>query len=86
MLKLRLGRGEDRRIRGQQVVPDDRARLGLDFRTFLQESLPVQDERTITHGAGILEGVQAHQDRAPHGGPLDGSAYPRARRAGSAFY
>ncbi len=42
----------------------------------------MQDERTITHGAGILEGVEAHQDRTPHGGPLDGSAYPRPRRIG----
>ncbi len=42
----------------------------------------VQDERTFTRGFGILEGVQAHQDRAPHGGPLDGSAYPQPRRSG----
>ena len=27
-----------------------------------------QEERTITCDVGILEGVQAHQGRAPHGG------------------
>ena len=42
----------------------------------------MQSERTITREVGILEGVQAHQDRAPHGGPLDGSAYPRTRHSG----
>ena len=41
-----------------------------------------QEERTLTCDVGIMEGVQAHRDRAPHGGPLDGSAYPLARHAG----
>ena len=42
----------------------------------------MKKEPTVSPDAGILEGVQAHQDRAPHGGPLDGSAYPRPRRDG----
>ena len=42
----------------------------------------MENERTITRGAVILEGVQAHQGHAPHGGPLDGSAYPQPRRSG----
>ena len=42
----------------------------------------MQNERTIPCDVGILEGVPAHQGRAPHGGPLDGSADPFARSAG----
>jgi len=44
-----------------------------------------EKERTIACVAGILEGVQAHLGRTPHGGPLDGSAYPRARGVGRAL-
>lgn len=42
----------------------------------LQKSLMVKKKRTISHVAGILEGIQAHQDRVSHGGPLNGSACP----------
>ena len=38
--------------------------------------------RTIMRRLSILSSVQAPKDRSPHGGPLNGSAYPLARRPG----
>ena len=55
--------------------------IRLEFRTF--RGFVDGVKRADLHARfGTLSGVQTPKDRAPHGGPLDGSAYSLVRHAG----